>query len=250
MNRHNSSTTQRLAGKVAVVTGASAGIGLAVVQRFRGEGASVIGIDVDGATSGEIGDPHVHRRFDVSDLDAWQSLASELGRDGSRLDILINNAGIVGTYDSITEVDIDAWHRVIATNQNGVFYAMRTMIPVIGRNGGGSVVNVSSIWGLVGASGVAPYQASKGAVTMMSKNAALTYAPTGIRVNSVHPGLILTPMIARQDAAISDSVIEATPMKRAGEADEVANAILFLASDEASYVTGAALTVDGGYTTP
>lgn len=250
MTRHGSSA-KRLDGKIAVVTGASAGIGLAVVQRFRAEGASVIGIDVDGENSGAVGDPQVHRRFDVSELDCWERLAFELETTGTDLDILVNNAGMVGTYDSITDVDIDTWHRVIATNQNGVFYGMRTMIPVLQRKGsGGSVVNVSSIWGLVGASGVAPYQASKGAVTMMTKNAALTCAPAKIRVNSVHPGLILTPMIARQDQEISNSVIEATPMKRAGKPDEVANAILFLASDEASYVTGAALTVDGGYTTP
>lgn len=143
----------------------------------------------------------------------------------------------------VSTVSVEDWHSVIAVNQTGVFYGMRVFIPqMLGR--GGSVVNVSSIWG----AGVAPYTASKGAVTQMSKNGALTYAKEKVRVNSVHPGLIATPMIAAQDPHISANVVRATPMGRIGEPGEVAAVILFLASDEASYVTGAQFMVDGGYT--
>ncbi len=126
---------------------------------------------------------------------------------------------------------------------------MLSVIPLM-RARGGSIINVSSIWGLVGAAGVAAYQASKGAVTLMSKNAALTYAPEGIRVNSVHPGLITTPMTDAQDPAISEALVTTTPLGRAGRPEEVANGILFLASDEASYITGSQLVIDGGFTTP
>ena len=169
------------------------------------------------------------------------------GSDAGGAQILVNNAGLVGTYASLTDVSVEDWHSVIAVNQTGVFYGMRVFIPqMLGR--GGSVVNVSSIWGAVGAAGVAPYTASKGAVTQMSKNGALTYAKEKVRVNSVYPGLIATPMIAAQDPNISADVVRATPMGRIGEPGEVAAVILFLASDEASYVTGAQFMVDGGYT--
>jgi NAD(P)-dependent dehydrogenase (short-subunit alcohol dehydrogenase family) len=125
---------------------------------------------------------------------------------------------------------------------------MRTVIPVMQANGGGSVVNISSIWGLVGAKGVAAYQASKGAVTLMTKNAALTFAGDKVRVNSVHPGLVMTPMTEGHDPAITEALIAATPLGRAGLPAEVASAVAFLASDEASYITGTQLIVDGGFT--
>jgi NAD(P)-dependent dehydrogenase (short-subunit alcohol dehydrogenase family) len=125
---------------------------------------------------------------------------------------------------------------------------MRTVLPPMVERRAGAIVNVSSMWGLVGASGVSAYQASKGAVTMMTKNAAATYAPFGVRVNSVHPGFIWTPMTDEQDAGISQGLIDDTPMARAGEASEVASAIAFLASEDASFVTGHQLVVDGGYT--
>lgn len=237
----------RLQGKIAVVSGAAAGIGLATVERFAAEGATVYAGDVsyhDSSDEGAI----CRRPLDVRDLASWEKLAAEVAEAGGA-HILVNNAGLVGTYDTITEVSVDDWHAVIAVNQTGVFYGMRVFIPQMLNRSGGSVVNVSSIWGAVGAAGVAPYTASKGAVTQMTKNGALTYAKENVRVNSVHPGLIFTPMIEAQDQAISDGVIGATPMGRIGKPEEVANVILFLASDEASYVTGAQFMVDGGYTT-
>jgi NAD(P)-dependent dehydrogenase (short-subunit alcohol dehydrogenase family) len=240
----------RLANKVAIVTGAAGGIGLATAQRFAREGATVYAGDIAFKTADESADGVHNRPLDVSDLDDWTRLVDEVTREARGIDVLVNNAGLVGSYESVTDVDVDRWHAIVRVNQTGVFYGMRSVIPAMRARGGGSIVNVSSIWGLVGAPGVAAYQASKGAVTLMTKNAAMTYAPEGIRVNSVHPGLITTPMTDAQDPAISEGLVAMTPLGRAGRADEVANAILFLASDEASYMTGSQLVVDGGFTTP
>ena len=240
----------RLENKVALVTGAAGGIGLATARRFAHEGATVYAADIAYKTAETDADGLHTRPLDVADLDQWGRLAEEIDQVAGGADILVNNAGLVGSYESLTDVEVDRWHAIIAVNQSGVFYGMRSLVPLMRRRGGGSIVNVSSIWGLVGAPGVAAYQASKGAVTLMTKNAAMTYAPEGIRVNSVHPGLIITPMTDAQDPAISEGLVSTTPLGRAGRADEVANAILFLASDEASYVTGAQLVVDGGFTTP
>ncbi|MFF7655642.1 SDR family NAD(P)-dependent oxidoreductase [Streptomyces sp. NPDC007983] len=237
----------RLEHKIAVVSGAAAGIGRATVERFAAEGARVYAGDIAYTAPRDDGTIHL-RPLDVRDLASWEKLAAEVA-DAGGADILVNNAGMVGTYAGITDIDLKDWDGIIAVNQTGVFYGMRTFIPQMSKTGG-SVVNVSSIWGAVGAAGVAAYTASKGAVTQMTKNAALTYAGQKVRVNSVHPGLIATPMIDAQDQAISDTVIAATPLGRIGQPTEVANVILFLASDEASYVTGAQYMVDGGYTTP
>ena len=234
----------RLDGKVAIVTGAASGIGHAIASRFAEEGAVVYATDI---AEGEF-DPRIrYARHDVAEPEQWQDLVARVEREQGRLSILVNNAGIVGTYEGIETVPLADYHRVIAINQTGVFLGMRTCAPLMRKGGAGSIVNISSIWGLVGAPGVAPYQASKGAVTLMTKNAALTFAPT-IRANSIHPGIILTPLIERQDPAISQSLVDVTALGRMGQPREIANAALFLASDEASYVTGAQLVVDGGYT--
>lgn len=236
----------RVAGRTAVVSGGAAGIGAAIVERLAAEGATVYAGDI-AWTEPSTSDSGVHRRpLDVADLASWEALAAEV----ASADILVNNAGLVGSYDSITEIDIAEWHRIVGVNQHGTFYGMRSFLPQMQAAGGGAIVNISSIWGYVGAAGVAAYTASKGAVTSMTKNAALTYAADRIRVNSVHPGLIATPMIDAQDDAISASVVQATPLGRIGLPHEVASAVLFLVSDEASYITGSHLMVDGGYTTP
>jgi NAD(P)-dependent dehydrogenase (short-subunit alcohol dehydrogenase family) len=177
-----------LEGKIAVVSGAAAGIGRAVVERFVAEGARVYAGDV--AYPKESDEGNVHRRpLDVRGLSSWKRLSDEVMAAGGA-DILVNNAGLVGTYAGLVDVALRDWDAVIAVNQTGVFYGMRTFIPQM-RGRGGAVVNVSSIWGAVGAAGVAPYTASKGAVTQMTKNAALTYAKDNVRVNSVHRGLWL-----------------------------------------------------------
>lgn len=240
---------KRLEGKVALVTGGGQGIGRAIAELFADEGAKVIVGDLHQSEPFSSTNVAV-RKLDVSKLGDWEWLVAEVFEDYGRIDVLVNNAGLVGSYAPIDEISLDDWQRVIDVNQNGVFYGMRSVIPVMKRQRGGSIVNVSSIWGIVGTSGVCAYQASKAAVRMMSKNAALSYVSDGIRVNSLHPGLVETPMISRQAAEITAAVVAATPMRRAAQPKEIASAALFLASDEASFVTGAELAVDGGYTTP
>lgn len=235
-------------GKVAIVTGAASGIGYATAAALAAEGAVVYGADIT-VPNGEKADQAIQwRRLDVAEEDAWKAITEEVLQDHGRIDVLVNNAGLVGSYDSITDIDIQDWNRIISVNQTGVFLGMRSVAPSMLSRGYGAIVNVSSIWGLVGAAGVAAYQASKGAVTVMTKNASATWAAQGIRVNSVHPGLITTPLTENQDQAISDDLIAKTPMHRAGRASEVADAIVYLASDRASYITGAQLVVDGGFT--
>jgi len=234
----------RLKDKIAIVTGAASGIGRATADLFAEEGATVYATDIDPRDGGE---RIIPVRHDASVEAEWDALLRRVEAEQHRLDILVNNAGIVGTYDTITTVSMSDYHRVIAINQTGFFLGMRFAIPLMQRSGKGSIVNVSSIWGLIGASGVAPYQASKGAVTTLTKNAALTYAPT-IRANSVHPGAILTRIIEKQDDAMNRQLIADTPLARMADPREVAYAILYLASDEAAFVTGAELVIDGGYT--
>ena len=186
----------------------------------------------------------------MTDLDNWRAVVSAVIEAEGRIDVLFNNAGTVMSYDGIAEISVEAWRKVIDINQNGPFYGMRTVIPHMKKSGGGSIINTSSIWGKVGAAGVSAYTASKAAVSHMSKNAALTYVGDNIRVNPLHPGIIDTPMIAAQDAEITRSIVNITPMKRLGRPIEVAYGALFLASDELSYMTGAELVIDGGYTAP
>ena len=241
-------TPQNFAGKIAIVTGAASGIGHAAAVALAEQGATVYGADIAAPSSDNAHESVQWRKLDVAEEAGWKALAAEVLGEHGRIDILVNNAGLVGSYDSITDIDIADWHRIISVNQTGVFLGMRTVAPPMLAQGAGAIVNVSSIWGLVGAAGVAAYQASKGAVTLMTKNASATWAGQGIRVNSVHPGLIITPLTENQDQEISDDLIAKTPMGRAGKASEVADAILYLASDQASYITGAQLVVDGGFT--
>ncbi len=235
----------RLKGKVAIVTGAASGIGHAIASLFAEEGATVYATDI---AKGEFDKSIYFAEHDVAAPEQWRDVVARVEREQGKLSILVNNAGIVGSYEGIETVSLDDYNRVIGVNQTGVFLGMRACAPLMRNSGAGSIVNISSIWGLVGAPGVAAYQASKGAVTLMTKNAAMTFAPT-IRANSIHPGIIWTPLIERQDPAISQSLVDVTPLKRMGQAREVGYAALFLASDESSYVTGAQLVVDGGYTT-
>ncbi len=239
-------TASRFDGTVCLVTGSSQGIGLATVRRLADEGATVFGLDVRDPAEAVAGvTPLIG---DVTSLDSWHDALRSVAAAGP-IDVLVNNAGTVGSYESITEISLEDWERVVRLNQTSVFYGMRCVLPGMVERRRGAIVNVSSMWGIVGSSGVAAYQASKGAVTMMTKNAAATYAAAGIRINSVHPGLIVTPMTQAQDRSISDGLVAQTPLGRAGQACEVAAAIAFLASDDASYITGVQLLVDGGFTT-
>jgi NAD(P)-dependent dehydrogenase (short-subunit alcohol dehydrogenase family) len=239
----------RLKGKVALITGGARGIGRATVELFAREGAKVHVGDLDFPAPFE-GKGIVTHKLDVTSPDEWKSVVDAVIKAEGRIDILFNNAGTVKSYDGLAEISLDDWNKVIAINQTGPFLGMRTVIPHMKKSGGGSIINTSSIWGKVGAGGVSAYTASKAAVSHMSKNAALTYVGDNIRVNSLHPGIIDTPMIAAQDKAITDSIVAITPMKRLGRPEEIANGALFLASDESSYMTGAELVIDGGYTVP
>ncbi len=235
----------RLDGKVALVTGAAVGMGHAIADLFASEGASVVATDVQDPRP-PYGDEVRFTQLDVSDETAWRRVVDEIVEREGRLDVLINNAGVIA-YEPLHELAFDEWQRVVSVNQGGVFLGMREVIPAMRRSGGGSIVNFSSIWGNVAVPGAHAYHATKGAVRNMSKNAALTYAEEGIRVNSVHPGFIDTPLTQAQAKDINEQVIGATPMKRAGRPEEVAYGCLFLASDESSFVTGSELVIDGGY---
>ncbi|MFI7128009.1 SDR family NAD(P)-dependent oxidoreductase [Nonomuraea sp. NPDC050153] len=247
----------RLSGRVALVTGATGGIGEAVIRRFAEEGAAVVITDVDAGCCEEAaeqvtaaGGRALGLGLDVTDEQAWEAVVNEVdGRFGG-ISVLVNNAGIAKMTDVETET-LETWEAVVAVTQRGVWLGMKHVGPVIERCGGGSIVNVSSIFGTVGGfGGQFSYHAAKGAVRLMTKNAALYWATRGVRVNSLHPGFIETPLSRKlwRGTPRLDLMIGNTPMGRLGRTDEVANAALFLASDEASFITGSELYVDGGYT--
>jgi 3alpha(or 20beta)-hydroxysteroid dehydrogenase len=235
----------RLQGKVALVTGAASGIGRAVTELFAREGASVFASDI--ASPDRPYPAGVESlSLDVTREADWEAAVDTVIEKSGRLDVLINNAGVIA-YEPLHELELEAWHRMIAVDQTGVFLGMREAVRVMRRQKSGSIVNISSIWGSAAVAGAHSYHAVKGAVRIMSKNAALTYVGDGIRVNSVHPGFIHTPLTDSQAADLNEAVIAATPMKRGGEPMEVAYGCLFLASDEASFITGTELAIDGGY---
>ncbi|WP_320826554.1 SDR family NAD(P)-dependent oxidoreductase [Reinekea sp.] len=238
---------ERFTGQVCIVTGAAQGIGLATARRLASEGAQVFALDISEPT--EIVEGVRWIRCDVTSQQQWQASVAGVVAEAGPVDVLVNNAGGVGSYDELADISTADWDRVIMLNQSSVFYGMQAVLPSMIARSTGSIVNVSSMWGIIGTAGVAAYQASKGAVTMMTKNAAATYASRGVRVNSVHPGFIWTPMTVAQDADISQGLVEKTPMARAGLTSEVAASIAFLASQDASFVTGVQLLVDGGFTT-
>lgn len=234
----------RVKDKVALVTGAARGMGLACAQALRDEGAIVHASDVNPPET-DLENIAFHT-LDVADREAWTAVVDEIVKEHGRIDILVNNAGIIG-YQDIESVSADEWQKVLGVNLNGVLFGMQAVIPHMKKQQAGSIVNFSSIWGNAAVAGAAAYHATKGAVRNLTKNAAITHAADGIRANSVHPGFIATPLTEAQDEAINEAVIGNTPMGRAGRPEEVAAAVLFLASDEASFTTGAELVVDGGY---
>jgi NAD(P)-dependent dehydrogenase (short-subunit alcohol dehydrogenase family) len=246
----------RLAGKVALVSGGASGMGQSEATIFAREGAKVIVADVLEAEGKQVADKIVsgggQARFvklDVTSEAEWDAAVKAAVGAFGRLDVLVNNAGISGTYDP-DMLSSAAWDKVMSVNAKGVFLGMKSAIPVMKTAGGGAIVNISSISGFVGQDGVhMAYNASKGAVRIMTKTAAVQFAGDGIRVNSVHPGF-MPPMRTSKTSADPTwraKMLGAVPMRREGRVEEVAHAVLFLASDEASYITGTELVVDGGY---
>ncbi|MGW2284348.1 SDR family NAD(P)-dependent oxidoreductase [Streptomyces phaeochromogenes] len=244
----------RLAGKVALVTGATGGIGEAVVRRLTAEGAAVVVTDVDAdrcaKLAEEVGGGALGLALDVTDESAWEAVVTRATAELGGLSVLVNNAGIaaMGTVETETQ---ETWDQVIGVTQTGVWLGMKHGGPAIERSGGGSIVNVASIFGTVGGFGAQfSYHAAKGAVRLMTKNAALHWAKRGVRVNSLHPGFIETPRSRElwRDTPRLAAMLDGTPLGRLGTPEEVAATIAFLASDDASFMTGSELYVDGGWT--
>ncbi|MFD3372975.1 MULTISPECIES: SDR family NAD(P)-dependent oxidoreductase [unclassified Streptomyces] len=244
----------RLAGKVALVTGATGGIGEAVVRRLTAEGATVVVTDVDtdrcAKLAEEVGGGALGLALDVTDESAWEAVVTRATAELGGLSVLVNNAGIaaMGTVETETQ---ETWDQVIGVTQTGVWLGMKHGGPAIERSGGGSIVNVASIFGTVGGFGAQfSYHAAKGAVRLMTKNAALHWAKRGVRVNSLHPGFIETPRsreLWRGTPRLA-AMLDGTPLGRLGTPEEVAATVAFLASDDASFMTGSELYVDGGWT--
>ncbi|WP_223596625.1 SDR family NAD(P)-dependent oxidoreductase [Pseudomonas sp. A-R-19] len=252
----------RLAEKVCIVTGGASGIGKACVELFAKEGAKVAVFDVDVSSGVRLteelssaGHNVLFLRVDVSSESAIKTAVGEVISRFGRLDVLVNNAGITHTFSSTEHVSEEEWDKVISINAKGVLFGTKHAIPRMRAAGGGSIVNICSICADIGFGGLAPYHAAKGAVKAMTRNDAMDLARDRIRVNSVHPAFVWTPMTedelqqgggdmekAKQDAAAVH------PLGRMAMPIDIAFACLYLASDESSFVTGSALTIDGGYT--
>ena len=246
----------RLAGKVALITGGAFGMGASECELFAKEGAKVVVADVAEAEGKDVAD-RINKaggqarfiRLDVTKEDEWRDAVAATVAAYGKLDVLVNNAGISGGIEEDI-MSSTAWDRLLDVNAKGVFLGMKHAIPAMQKAGGGSIINISSISGIVGQDLIhMGYNASKGAVRAMTKSAAVQHAAENIRVNSVHPGFMPAMRTSRvtADPAQRERWIKTVPMKRAGAVEEVAYPVMFLASDEASYITGAELVVDGGF---
>ncbi len=244
--------SKRFAGKVAIVTGAASGIGAATARALAEEGARVVVVDIDREQGARVA-REINGRFeevDVGDADAVDRLVRGVADSEGRLDVLVSNAFFT-TVGPIETLDVAGWRMTLEVTLTASFTALRAAVPSMRRQGGGAVVHVASISGLGGDRGLAPYNTAKGAVVNFTRTAALELASANIRVNAVCPGVIDTPAIRRAFTVAPDresTVRDAVPMRRLGRPEEIARAILFLASDDSSYMTGAMLVVDGGLT--
>jgi 3alpha(or 20beta)-hydroxysteroid dehydrogenase len=244
--------TARLEGKVALVSGGSRGMGAATVRRLHADGASVVFGDIlddEGkALADELGDRVRYVHLDVTSEEQWQSAVEQTERDFGKLNVLVNNAGIL-VFNAIVDTSLEELRRVLEVNLVSAFVGMKTAIPAMRRAGGGSIVNISSTEGLAATVFCGAYTASKFGVRGITKVAAIEYGGEGIRANSVHPGGIDTPMTrAVMDEQGRKYVASKVPLKRMGTAEDIADTVAFLASDESSYVNGAEIVLDGGVT--
>ena len=237
---------RRLEGRVAIVTGGARGQGASHAERLAREGAAVVSVDVlddaGEATAARLRDDGLdvtYRHLDVTDPDGWRAIV-----DGcARLDVLVNNAGIIHVA-SLAEERLEDWNRLLAVNATGTLLGMQAAIPAMRTAGGGSIVNVASIFGVTGSEGYVAYTASKAAIIAMTKTAALELAADGIRVNAICPGGVSTPMNEQEPEG---GVVPLTPLGRRAHVSEISGAVAYLASDDASFVTGSELVIDGGY---
>ncbi len=251
--------SDRLAGKVALVTGGASGLGAAIVRRFVAEGAKVVIADIDDETgrhlASDLGPATFHVWLDVANEAAWGAAIAKAQEGFGRLDVLVNNAGIA-LLKGIEDTTLAEWRRVLAVNLDGVFLGCKAALPAMKAVGGGSIVNLSSVAGLTGAPNLAAYSASKGGVRLLTKSVALYCAKAGygIRCNSVHPVFVNTPMFDNMLAGLKnpprarEGLAASVPLGRIAEPEDVVGIVVFLASDEARFVTGAEFAIDGGFT--
>ena len=253
----------RLQGKVALLTGAAAaiegelmGFGGAAAHLFAREGAKVVLSDIlddegerAAAALRETGAAAQYMHLDVTSEEDWARAVDAIMAEHGRLDVLFNNAGVSFPM-RVEDMSVEVWERELAVHAKGVFLGTRAAIPAMRQGGGGSIVNTSSVMGIVGSPTSPAYSAAKGAISIFTKSAALQYAKENIRINSVHPGYADTPLTAKRfaDPAVREELLGRTPMGRLGTAWDIANGVLFLASDEAAWVTGSELVIDGGMT--
>jgi len=247
---------KRLQGKIALISGAAKGMGAAEALLFAKEGAQVIVADVDDAGASAVvkeiedaGGRATAVHLDVSDAASWQTAIAEGNKAFGNINVLVNNAGIL-LMKPVQDTTEDDWDKIFSINTKGVFLGTKAVLENMKAAGGGSIVNISSIYGLVGAPSAAAYQATKGAVRLFTKSTAVDYAEFNIRANSIHPGVIRTPMTEGLlgDPGVEKAMLGTTILQRPAEPEEVARAVLFLASDDASFMTGSEMVVDGGYT--
>lgn len=248
-----STTNGRVDGDVAIVTGARTGIGRATSERLAEEGATVVvtHYEQDGAQETvesirESGGEAVHMKLDVQSEADWQRVIAKTCEEVGCPTILINNAGVY-MVKPITEIDQDDWQKLFDVNVKGVFLGMKHCAPVMEENGRGSIINMSSVAGLAGVAGHTCYGGSKGAVRLMTKDMAMEVAGTGVRVNSIHPGVIDTKMVHEEGPSMEE-FRSMHPVDRIGEPEDVAHGALYLASEESKFVTGTELVIDGGFT--
>ncbi|GIO31425.1 MULTISPECIES: SDR family NAD(P)-dependent oxidoreductase [Paenibacillus] len=244
----------RVSGKVAIVTGAAGGMGREDALLLAKEGAKVVVTDIQEEKVNEVvdqinqsGGEAIGFRHDVTSEEEWIRIIDETVEKWGKIDVLVNNAGI-SLAKSLVDTTAQDWDKVMSINLTGGFFGIKHVIPVMQKNGGGSIINISSIAGLTGSNGAGPYTASKGAVRLLTKAIAIDYGKDNIRCNSIHPGYIETPMT--KDLLADDQMtkwfLSNTPLARLGKAENIAAGVLFLASDESSFITGAELAIDGG----
>ncbi|MFD1065625.1 SDR family NAD(P)-dependent oxidoreductase [Oceanobacillus locisalsi] len=244
----------RLTGKVAIVTGAALGMGAAEAKIFAEEGAKVVATDIIEDTLHEVvndikenGGEAIGVKHDVTSEEEWKQVIQKTVDQYGKIDVLVNNAG-VSSPKTIAQMEMDEWNKILDIDLNGCVIGMKYVIPEMQKAGGGSVINISSIGGLVGMAGTSPYTAAKGALRSLSKSAAVDYGKDKIRVNSVHPGIIETPMTADTFENATQYYQTFTQLPYFGNPEDVAYGVLFLASDESRFMTGAELVIDGGWT--